>query len=371
MQYRMKLRAAEKFAIDDEAVRLCCNLSHEQDQLDHWAILARLPYDTLWIEYSLHEKMREFSRMGSVREFVPEQVSPRLGVLLYRDRQDTPAWVAHQFYEFRGDILPSPVALIYDPEGEAHAPVRGSLTWRQPTLSLVPDFPKIPYDQRGRGSNQLERSGMVTPEAVVCGDFEPSDSGPRARPWSIHRTAVITDPWWHARSDMPDKAKLRLIAAEVVETAGALRWLVTFLATLNALPREIHEVIPKRGKRQVGANMLPYFQHRTVTLQIPKANAVVWARGHMASSASHGRNAPRPWHQVRGHWRLAEYRKDRSGIICHHEPELVENGLAVCSKCELLVRWVDSFHRGSAETGMIEHDYRITAKKRKPKEEHP
>ena len=56
-RYRMLLRGAERFVLDDDAVRLVCELSHERNRLIGWSFLARLPYDTLRIEYDTHVKM--------------------------------------------------------------------------------------------------------------------------------------------------------------------------------------------------------------------------------------------------------------------------------------------------------------------------
>jgi hypothetical protein len=140
-----------------------------------------------------------------------------------------------------------------------------------------------------------------------------------------------------------------------------LRWLMTLLAAINHLPREIKPVQTLVGKRAVGANILPYFQHRTINIKLPRDERIVWAHKHMQSAL---RNAPRAWHQVSGHWRIIERGKTPT-YICRHLPTMVEAGLGMCERCQLLIRWIPTHHRGDPNVGIVEHTYNVTAKRRR------
>src|SRR3954462_7817669 len=65
-QYRAALRAAQRIVLDDDAVRLACQLASDRGKMDLWSVLARLPYDKLWIEFDLAVKLREWERLGSL-----------------------------------------------------------------------------------------------------------------------------------------------------------------------------------------------------------------------------------------------------------------------------------------------------------------
>lgn len=61
----------------------------------------------------------------------------------------------------------------------------------------------------------------------------------------------------------------------------------------------------------------------------------------------------RAWHPVRGHWRVVE-RGKKLPILCRHEPTEVDNGLALCTRCERLIRWIELPHgRGDPRLGIV------------------
>ena len=358
-RHRVALRRAERFVLDDDAVRLVCHLSHEKQKLASWSFLARLPFDTFWVEFNLHAKVAEFEKMRSLRvKFEPGEVSPHWGMLFQRDLpgSTSPRWVVSQFCQVGDDaVLPAILGFVFDPEGEAHSTPRGSDLWRTPTLSLRPGFDRrAPMLQEDTGEQE-----ECDWEYLAAGDFH-RDSGGRLVPgdWFLNRGAVIVEPYWDAMGRMTN----HIIAEEMKEQAGMVRWIVAMLAAINGLPRDLVIVSTRPGKQSVGMNVLPYFQHRTIKILMPKEDRVSWSVRNLDRTL---RNTPRAWHQVIGHWRIIEKGKVVGRAPgqpwCRHIPTMVEHGVGMCERCQLMIRWIPSHTRGDPNLGIVEHTYRGVA----------
>lgn len=356
-RYRMEMRRAERYVLDDDAVRLICELSHEQSHLNAWSFLARIPFDVCWFEFSLHAKLRKFEQMGVLeKRFDLSEVPERAGYLFMKDDPtgDSARWVVISFAAMApdGDITPGLIGYVYDPEGSDYDPVRGSKRWRQPTLSLRPNFPKVPIRaQLGKDSDTTIET-ICDPELLIAGDLRFDEvQGVVGDKWTVNRMAVIPDPFWMTMlpsfghsSEQIDK----LMMIEVREEAGHLRWLMTMLAAINNLPKDVRPVHTK-VKQKVGMHILPYFQHHTITLKLPRDNRVVWARELLERCVS---NAPRAWHRVSGYWRIVE-RGKALPTGCRHLPTMVENGLGMCERCQLVIRWIKDHERGDPTIGIV------------------
>lgn len=402
-RYRAALRQAQRFVIDDEAVRLVCQLSHDTHKvMEGRSFLARLPYNNLWIEFDLHTKVKEFERMGTLRQkFDPNEVSPEMGLLFYLDGSDTRTrWVCHQFVRnTRGMHLDKewvgvdPLAFVYDPEGSPLQPLRGSVMWKAPTLSLRPGFPKIPFRVQKKPDGEVEDSAHfgdkpnkvltlpgkmltphcpecatpveifeldqgVDPEISVIGLYEVTEHGIKGPDWLVNKTAVIVDPW--AEAFATNKERLEALAlVECNELAGQFRWIMCLLAAINGLPKDIKPVVSS-GRQTVGMHILPYLQHNHLTINLPREDRIRRARVTLERQA---RNAKRPWHQVIGHWRIIDRGKPLPGYICRHIPAMVDSGLGICEKCEMLIRWIPQHERGDPNIGIVRHTYDVHGKR--------
>jgi hypothetical protein len=354
-KYRMRLRDAERFTIDNEAVRLICQLSYQRDRMAAWSCLARLPYDTVWFEFNLHEKCREFERMGTLSSpFDPDEVGATVGYLMYRDGPPgTTRWIAHPFYEMHtGEMVSGLIAFLFDPEGQPNAPLRGSEIWQSPTLSLRPGFPKA------RGEYPYGSIITIDQEALLAGDFNYDGSSVVAGDWFINRGGAIVDPFWEKQLARQGNDKInQMIAPQVKEEAGIVRWLVTLLTAINTLPKDIRSVPTTTKTRVVAGRRLKPLSHNTIAIKLPRDDRVVRARAIMDHAVSAD---PRPWHKVIGHWRVIE-RSKAHGRVCRHLPTMVESGVAICERCELMVRWISDYHRGDMKVGIVEHTYAVTA----------
>jgi len=367
VKYRTKLRVAERFVLSDDSVRLICHLAHQTNRLEGWSFLARLPFSPIFFELDLHVKVREFEKMGSLRHpFDPSLVSPRIGYLMWRDttNDENPRWVCHGFSELDGGAIPEMISYVFDPEGNPMFPTRGSDYWQAPTMSLIPGFPKVPiraYHQ------EKEIDSQVDPELILGGVLDPGDRPASAKviglkyvvdeglvkgpSWLIHRMAVILDPWWNLHIDN-DPRKFKLVLNQIMENAGHLRWIITMLAAINGIPKSIRPLPVRTDRRTLGMHRLKYFTSSVVELTIPAEDKLAYARSKLNKASS---NVHRPWHKVRGHWRVVEYGKAQ--YFCRHDPVMVEHGLGICTKCELLVRWINDFVQGTPEEGIHQHDH--------------
>lgn len=379
--YRIKLRQAERFVLDDDAVKLVCHLCHEIKRLAAWSFLARIPYPVFWVDFNLHTKVKEFEVMNTLGEgfkFNPDHISPTIGYLFYKDGYSDTRWIAHEFKELGGEPIPGMIAFLFDPEGDVAHPIRGSETWNSPTLRMRPGFPKIPLNIVDTSGSDLMIQTLVDPEFGLCGVVEtektyslPMDQEGAvdatdiltAPGWFAARSGAIVDPFWERHYIHDPEMLNRLIALEASEQSGIMRWLVTFLASLNALPRAVRPINTRVGTHMApGATRpLPYMRHNNLTIDIPRDNRIIWARRHLDQQSTGRRLA---WHPVIGHWRVIEYGKAR-GRMCVHEPVMVESGMGICQNCEMLVRWIEVPNgRGDPELGIVDHTTKIHGRKR-------
>jgi hypothetical protein len=395
-RYRAKLRQAQRFVLDDDAVRLVCHLSHQFDRFDAWSILSRLPYRTMFVELDLHVKVKEYENMGTLGfPFNPNEVAPRMGLLLYLDAEEpSPRWICHQFLDNvpigGSEILPtqscpSMLAYVFDPEGEPINPVKGSKFWRAPTLSLVKDMPRSRINLIDKDGRKV--MGMCDPEYILCGKLKPRENFAAHRQdgsdiyiadeplvdapeWFVARSAAIIDPWWRARCDNMLKDErhrmtvLNDIIGQVNEESGGLRWIIALLGAINELPKDVKPIISRVGTRSVYGHNLPFFTQSHLKILLPRDDRVVWARKKLDHSA--GETLKRKRGTVRGHWKIVEYGKKVPGYQCRHIPVIEDKWLAICQKCELLIRWVTDFERGDASLGYVYHTYEVEAKRQTP-----
>jgi hypothetical protein len=385
---RAKLRHAQRFIVDDDAIAITAGLSREFKRLEAWSFLSRLPYDCMFLQFNLWHKVESLRALDNppLMEPVDDRTSKILGYLLFRDTDGpSPVWVAHEFYQNNeGHPYIGMLAYVFDPEGDTMWPIRGSKFWHSPTLSLRRGFPRLPIriiaNQTADNMKGKSIWCEAAPEIALCGVYDPvGDSAPTyedekgdlhiegdyltAPPWFVNRGAVIIDPWWDnffaARwRDDPDRVH-RVISHEMNECRGAMKFLIALLGAINGLPRDVRPIVTRTGKRPVGMHMLPYLGHSHLKLTIPRDNRVIYRRMDHATGVAQTRRQ----HYVRGHWRVVE-RGKRVTFLCRHMPTMVENGLGMCENCEMLIRWIPQALRGDPEKGMVDHEfYDVTTKK--------
>jgi hypothetical protein len=156
---RQRLKLAERFVLDDDAVRLIVNLQLEHRSFakvggliraapirEDWLALARLPHNVMWIEFNSQVEGKAAQDAG-LKEIDLDKWPKRTGYLIFKDGEQTPTrWVCHEFYSVKEDdgrilVHPGAIAYVFDPEGDDKSPLRGSYLWKSPTLSLRSGLP--------------------------------------------------------------------------------------------------------------------------------------------------------------------------------------------------------------------------------------
>ena len=381
--FRAKLRAAERFVLDDDAVRLVTRLSYEHyERFEGWSYLSRLPHDPMWIEYNATVQGQEIRAIEG-REFKPVSAKSRTGFLIHCDATDPlcPRWVACCFATTEaGDAVSEPFSIVFDPEGDDKFPVRGSQFWRKPTLSLrPPGFPRAvmstPILETDGGVGppaffecdpELALSGLFYRHKIDLGDVPTLGEdglyhagGPVLGPdWLTPRLAMIADPLWDAMFAGRPSELDKIIIGRVGKNDDGPCWLIAMLAAINGLPRDVRFHAARKGRHSVGMYTMPYFGSSTVSIVLPQENRLIRAREILDKSAKTERHLRR--HKVRGHWRVVQ-KGVKVTYLCRHLPIMVENGLAMCERCEMLVRWIEAHERGDSTLGVVAHDYEVTA----------
>jgi hypothetical protein len=360
---RQALRRAQRFVIDDDMVRLCCHLAHNRPKHAAWSMLARLPYDTVWLEFSLHEKVREFERMGHLSSpFNPENVSPRVGYLLQKDLDSNSRWIAQEFVLHNAAekerVYTQPCVMVFDPEGSPLRPVTGSTLLNQITLSKrvaeVGGKPTTVTMTRPSGEvieNQLDVEFLL----IGTFDYDEEHQQPTAPAWAQYKVGAVVDPLWLSAYRGGLAKFTETMSLDISERTGVLRYLMVLLATINDAPTTLKTLKGREATRQVKAHNLKYFDHTVVTLSVPKTRALQFTQRKLDEAAVHAHKAN---HSVRGHWRVIEYGY-RTQILCRHEPLVVENGYGLCERCERKIKWIDDHRRGDVRLGIIDHGYRV------------
>lgn len=359
---RQRLKLAQRFVLDDDAVRLIVNLQLEHTSIakvdalikatpirEDWLALARLPHNVMWIEFNSQVEGIA-ARDAGLKEIDLDKWVERTGYLIFKDGEQTATrWVCHEFYSAKEDdgrilVHPGAIAYVFDPEGDDRSPLRGSHLWKSPTLSLRSGLP-----------TGLVGETPVDHELLVTGMLNIDDDGS-----VVGRVAVIAEPWYDAHVEIATNAEglNKLISTKTDEGHHQFARLITMLAVINGLPHEVRLRAPNPGKRTVGMHQLSYLSWSTISIAIPPEDQLITARKLLDKAGREARRLRR--HTVRGHWRVV----DRKPVthLCRHMPIMVENGEAMCERCERLVRWIDAHERGDETLGVVEHDYKVTAR---------
>jgi hypothetical protein len=363
---RQSLRSATRYSIDDDTVRLVCHMTREIKRMELWSILARLPFDRVWIEFDCHTKVREFEKMGTLANpFNPDEVSQQVGYLIEKDLDSNTRWVAQEFINLRpfGSVVTQPNMIVFDPNGSPIQPCRGSVRWKQVTLSARPGMPKAPIQVLNEGRHLALKGHEMDVELGMMGLLEPqtlSDGTTimTAPEWVSNKMAVIADPYYTQWvGNIKDGSVLnRTLYADALERTGMTKFLMTLLAMINDLPKATKH-IARTGSQFTKQGPVKYLDHHTITITVPKG---LQRRSISRLLDKAAVKASRAWHPVRGHWSVVEYGKQPAGL-CKHEPTEVDGDYALCCKCERKIKWREFPHgRGDPRLGVITHDYHVT-----------
>jgi hypothetical protein len=363
LNYRRLIRGAHRFVIDDSMLSHLVHLSNtpEQHQFNYWSILARLPYDVMWVEWDQLERLRLSDALGKLSfPVIPEEVSQSHGLLLVRDLESTAKWAAYAFAkDSTGELFVNPLVMVFDPDG----------VWNNPLSDEGAVYELS--DMAGMGVRAVSAMGQPPLhealnfghglEFVALGYLGKDRVGHDAPNWAVNKIGVIEEPIWRKfrlqrqKRGVPHQVLVEPYVEQAHETRGLIRTVIALLALLNNVPKIINDVPAKQGYRSVKHNRVSYLDHHTVSLTLPKTRQLEYIQQRLRLGYGRYRR-----HDVRGFYRRVT--NDRLGIRCHHipTPESTSEHI-ICGRCGSQIRWVNEFQRGDASLGHVQKTYKLKA----------
>jgi hypothetical protein len=337
-ELRATLHSARKFVLDESMSAFMADLAsvpfaavtpeRRPDIMESLRHGARLPHQTTWIEYdtlAFRRRLIEVSPSGMDPQGKPlgaDDLPWKLGWLFERHPK-VPDAVSMQEFVICGDDGPTPLAPM-------------ALPWRCVWNTVDENVPWVCDNLSAMLAHGL--TGFASPFMGVVHDG-PNPRMPADEQW--HRMIVSGERTWISHYLM-------------VEYAGALRYALAFLATLNDIPVSEATVRPSKGYVARG-RYRKFVDHTVLSLNVPQRTDTAKVARRLIALAR------RRAHGVRGHWRL--YR--RGATLC---PEGVPHvwdaadlaGHSRCHNCDAWRTWIEEHQRGDASLGIVTHDYAVT-----------
>lgn len=381
--YRMTLRRAERFYLDDDFVEMTMELARDFDKVKRWSNLARLPFDTIWLEMDCHVKVRNSMAAGVLlhaEEFSEDSTPRRMGFLMQNINQETGAWAATQVMgrNASGPVTLEPVTYFFAPEGPSHDVMRPPKPWTLiESLALEyanhlsrhdPDFEKKREEIIVQGREAFENYAHIALGITGKPEEKSRGTGFAVIPEfhnrvNIGREPLAVEAFNEKLRDKPFEYVSQfttqlgqVFTASVRENAGLYRMLFAMLATINS-PAPVKHYFPAQpGYRTFRSGPVPYLGHHLITLKLPRTKPIAYLHGILKKESDERRK--QRWHRVRGHYRL----KDRGVFVhCKHDATVAEDGTIYCLRCEHQLKWIADHAKGDPTLGIVNHDYLVEA----------
>ena len=339
---RHALESARRFVVDERMAMFMAELANEsflkvgmKNQLslriaDSLRVSARLPHESIWIEYPLRPYQHRAHELRGSAPPVDSELPAREGWLIQQHPKIETACIMHLFT--RGDEVTasSPTADGFDvwtfPFAFGWCSDDSPLPWRT-TLRDVPWDAGRPLFFKSP-SSLLAGLSQYDRDNVNC-----------------VRSPLIADP----SKDIGTAYYNYLIN----EWLGVIRRVWSLLATLDHLPLTVGNVRQSKGFLARG-RIRKYLNHHTITLHVPaKKDTRVIARTAIA-------DVHRRRHDVRAHWRN-DWRNPPSKRCNPHLWEPVDDSadLIRCELCHGRQIFIHKHERGTAARGLVIADYLI------------
>lgn len=333
---RRALESAQRFVVDEPMAAFMAELSNEAfikmgvgnplvlRIVDSLRLQARLPYESIWIEYPLRAYQRRAHEVRGTAPPIDAELPLREGWLIQQHPGIETACIMHLF-------------TCSDVDDE-----HGFDTWTFPfAFAWCCDDGPLPW-RTTIGDVKHVRDRFKSVSACIVGFM-----GYDRDNVSCVRSPLINDPSTNPKV-------FDAYAQLMQEWMGVIRRVWTLLATVDNLP--LIKTETRTAKGFLGAGQIrKYLTRTTITLNVPaKTNTRVLARKTIA-------HAHRRRHRVRAHWRN-DWRNPPASQ-CSHIWECVDERSADLIQCELCRGrqiYVHKHERGDGGVGYALHDYRIT-----------
>jgi hypothetical protein len=338
-----RLRESQRFYLDDEVATAAITLGAEHpDILLEMLHRARLPFRSCWVEwtnlgkYGLSPNLDDPQRVGCLIERLDETV-PHYRMLVfaggYRQARAPIVTVASMTIEYRLDrpMLPA--------DETAHA-----------SLATLVNLPAQYIRQTLIGTVYIEQGPREHDADAIAHRIALCDA-------LSHYATLTLSPWLQPiidslpQADLPRRQAITSgLRGDILENTGIWRFIITVFALINTRDYVDTDKTFRQGKSRVTASkVVPYLEHRLVTLKLPRPIVVARVRRAMAEAI------PRRRHEVTGHWKQNRS-KGLAGCEHVYVDETPKRQVCVTEGCGHRRWWVDEFERGDASRGFVIKD---------------
>lgn len=329
---RHALEGTRRFMCDESMAAFMAELSNEAfirttfngplaaRIADSLRVSARLPHESIWIEYPLRAYQVRSHEIRNQAPIDMSEVPWREGWLIQQHPKIDSAHIVHMFNQ-ADDLTKSD---------------DGFRLWTFPfALAWCSDDNPLPWQSTVDSRKSDGSKGFISRTLVGLADYERDNVG-------CVRSQLLTDLHPEIR---------RAYSSLLLEWTGTMRRIWALLATIDHLPLTHEGVRQSKGFLARG-RIRKYLNHNTITLNIPaKKDTRVLARQMIAI-------AHRKRHEVRAHWR-DDWRNPPSKRCNPHLWECVDDNadLIRCEQCHGRQIYIHKHERGDASLGYTTHDY--------------
>jgi hypothetical protein len=346
---RMEMERAKVFRLSDDFTELAAKASlNDPGVLLNAISCARLPYDTLWLEWD------EETRLNVLAGYAGPDSAMRIGLLAKRAPGTDDRFSAQVFWLHRREH-PYVVEKM-PPDGERRVFVSMlTLQWStQGEIALLDVdrnvLHKAPGDVVTKAENYIIGRHYCEQwkgheHLRACIDRMSAFVGVGTE-WNIGKENMVN----LLRNE--NSRAVKLAQGAILGIEGDVRFLVTVLALLQT--KWVDKTIsrPSAGVRQMRGVRSKWMDIHTCVITAPKERILAGYKRMV------GIGAMRRRHDVMGHF----CERHGTGIMgCVHE--YVENGAGqeVCKLCAHTRWWRKAHHRGSEKVGVVQKDYEVRA----------
>jgi hypothetical protein len=342
-RYRDDLIRAKRFVLGDDSLRhIVIRGTEDHTKLPDRVPLACLPFDTVWIEYDNHARIRAQHEIGT--SDLPDDITPkRAGFLLKRVCDRPTAWTATKVFDTRSGLSGlSAMVYLFDAESDRSIHVLGNrmnMVDRAVPEGTTPEellekkrilnYPLWGYAQHSSHTEMLDK--LFNHAAY---SMEPT--------WFGVMEEMMASGKWNTKTGE------RVIAEAVRENAGDLRFLTTALAFINEVP-VVYTDKTRQGSFLAGGRQQNFFSNSVITLNIPAMKR----RTVMQILDKAARGAKKKRHQVRGHWRVSDK---------PHGPRWQQFTDSESGRTGYRM-WIEHHLRGDAALGWVHQQYAVKHQK--------
>lgn len=370
--YRRIFSQARAFNISNEALKVAFDLSMDEPRkVAERLFMARLPFPKVWIEIDFHYKTTLAERVQAATG-IDDQTPSRIGWLLQEDPGDPLRWYSSTFI-----ILDSSKKPVWEP-------VRDEMQTSISLVSFMVDTsntkapekmgPIIAFDDamltRFVGVSDSVTKKIADPADLpdqywrgfrhigwgysgnVDGISRRQAMRTVATPTALENSLNIgVEPMARQLAPFSEDGFEDLIMNSAVESRGDVRLIVALLSLINEVPI-VTTSERKEGTFIAGGKPHRFLQNNTVRINIPSKRPMKKVRAVLKGKIQFHKAR----HEVRGHWRTIEHKKDHTRKVKNTDGSFEEIFFA---KGQLERVWVNSHERGDASLGYVKHDYSV------------